>query len=477
MPLSRGWKLVRGAVHVTVHHQHLLKKRAEEEEAENQARRSISFDNPSRIAAMAFLRQDKDVVDAINAWWQCALRSTLARDTDQDQVDEDPESLVPYILELPHDVYIEMLMRQYKLMISPARFAPFQATRCAEDDWRRDLQGADVMDVVRFGDALVELADLWVSSSAPADYAAFLWTFLGGIADRTVDDSTYLWKEEQDIVYDDKYESWTSFSAASRTTGDPDSFSSGGSFSRAACVAGVAANGEAPARPSFARSNTSSRRLMRQLTRGASTVRQLTRGASTVRQLTRGASASTARFFGLKREPTGDLRNSPLRQFAAGRIGRAMLLFHRRRRVGPHAKQQAAILTAPAAAEPKAVDPSARAAVMKRGQWTSGRTIWGSGRLAKGALNPPAGAAKTRKGESRATPAHVQRTPPQNAPQVAILQESALPAAHPTPHDLRRSDTRESWASDLDPFADLPDPEFDAAHVSDNVRDSFTNKS
>lgn len=76
------------------------------------------------------------------------------------------------------------------------------AMREADLDWQKDSVDCSYMSYVEFSKSMFELADMWVDSIDPRDYASFLRHMLNTISD-TMDrggfDSPVSWKDNSDI--------------------------------------------------------------------------------------------------------------------------------------------------------------------------------------------------------------------------------------------------------------------------------------
>ena len=107
MPLTRGWKLARAPA--TLLRYLLLRRRIDHDLDHKAADQRMSLGNPARQAALAFLRQNSLVIEALDCWWDCALRSALLWGASASDDSSDQEQLMRYIDSLPKEMYTAML--------------------------------------------------------------------------------------------------------------------------------------------------------------------------------------------------------------------------------------------------------------------------------------------------------------------------------------------------------------------------------
>ena len=158
-------------------------------------RRSANDMAAGRRKRLEKLRQDKSIVEALDAWWECAIRSVLT-DPAADEVNAvrrlsgkvDPgaeaEDLIPHVPTLPKTAYHSMLHKLQRVLTRTGNqeWDATKASAVAMEDLQRDLQGGELFDKPRFSDALFELTNLLVEADAADEYSAFLWRLLGCVA-------------------------------------------------------------------------------------------------------------------------------------------------------------------------------------------------------------------------------------------------------------------------------------------------------
>lgn len=113
-----------------------------------------SKDNLKRRHA---LRHHPVVVEELQNWWSCALRSMQSGG----HVGEH---------ELSRQRYEQISLRIYKAMIET--YDEDEARSSAAQDWAQDCRGECVLSRERFMDAMFELADVWTKSIDPEECAA-----------------------------------------------------------------------------------------------------------------------------------------------------------------------------------------------------------------------------------------------------------------------------------------------------------------
>ena len=91
-----------------------------------------------------------------------------------------------------------MSVKIYKAMIE--EFHHDKVERAAQEDWRNDSGGAATMEHAPFMDAMFELVDVSTGGIEPAEYAEFLYTLFGRVAQGATGDA-YLWRATPQINY------------------------------------------------------------------------------------------------------------------------------------------------------------------------------------------------------------------------------------------------------------------------------------
>ena len=89
------------------------------------------------------LRHDKRVLEALQAFWEAALRS----------VQSEGDEVADFLHREGHAI---MLRRIYRVMIR--KYDPEEAEKAIAEDWKNDAKGADVLRRKQFCDAFFELA-------------------------------------------------------------------------------------------------------------------------------------------------------------------------------------------------------------------------------------------------------------------------------------------------------------------------------
>ena len=136
------------------------------------------------------LRHDPDVIEALQLWWSCALRSM------QQGGDSSASQLYK-------DQYVQVSLKIYRAMIDEDwdnESTRAEAEKVACEDWARDCCGMSWMERHHFMDAMFELADVWTQGMEPHEYAAFLYELFGHVAEGTPPD-LYLWRPDDQIEY------------------------------------------------------------------------------------------------------------------------------------------------------------------------------------------------------------------------------------------------------------------------------------
>ena len=123
------------------------------------------------------LRHAPQVNAVLHAFWTAAVRGSGG-----------PERLTltadsPGLLEelISFDGYYELFSRVYATLLDD--YDEDDAKETIRSDFNNDSKGDDVLTSSEYGDALFELADMWVPSTAEEDYASFLWALYRGVAE------------------------------------------------------------------------------------------------------------------------------------------------------------------------------------------------------------------------------------------------------------------------------------------------------
>lgn len=159
-----------------------------------------SLSTTEKLRDRKALRRDERVAKAINCFWQTALRSeghTVAHPEDHE------EKLAT------RECYECIFLRAYKVLLD--EWDPEDAKACIAEDWENDARGAPGLTNVTFGDALFQVADLWVASIDGGDYADFLWKLfravtIGGTMFKGLDDfrPVYRWKPLEECCFNEE---------------------------------------------------------------------------------------------------------------------------------------------------------------------------------------------------------------------------------------------------------------------------------
>ena len=149
------------------------------------AQHDPEMDTKMAWAARRRLRHDGLVIEKLQLWWDCALRSVTSADHAQTTLDRES--------------YYRLSRLLHKAMIK--EYDEADADACAAADWITDSRGKDEIDQERFFDCIFELADIWTRSISADEYASFLQRLLDDVAIDGEGQQLYFWREVEDTTY------------------------------------------------------------------------------------------------------------------------------------------------------------------------------------------------------------------------------------------------------------------------------------
>lgn len=129
-----------------------------------------SLNTTDMLRARRALRRDGSVIEALDAIWQCVLRTEGLSAANPDA----PGQIAT------RSGYECVLMRAYRVLLQD--WDPVDASSCIADDWEADSGGAAGLTREAFGDAIFQVADMWVAMIHSTAYSTFLWRLFAGIA-------------------------------------------------------------------------------------------------------------------------------------------------------------------------------------------------------------------------------------------------------------------------------------------------------
>jgi hypothetical protein len=145
------------------------------------------LDTKAAWEARAALRTHPLVVQKLDAWWQCALRSIRSGGGNAAAKDR-----------IDRAAYFRLSRLLHKAMIE--EWDEADADRCATDDWAVDSAGKNYVERTRFQDCIFELADIWTRTIDAEEYSGFLQRLLDDVA-TSADGSAYFWRDEAETKY------------------------------------------------------------------------------------------------------------------------------------------------------------------------------------------------------------------------------------------------------------------------------------
>ena len=123
------------------------------------------------------LRHAPKVNAVLHAFWTAAVRGSGGPER-RGWTADSPGLLDTHI---GFDEYYQLFSRVYATLLDD--YDEDDARRTILDDFTNDAKGDDVLTNSEYGDALFELADMWVRSTEEEDYASFLWALYRGVAE------------------------------------------------------------------------------------------------------------------------------------------------------------------------------------------------------------------------------------------------------------------------------------------------------
>lgn len=132
-----------------------------------------SLSTEEKLKERKALRRERLVIEVLNAFWDCALRTKAHTYFDTGT----GETMVT------REGYECLFMRGYKILVE--EWDPEDAASCIAEDWQNDSHYGDGrgLTYAAYCDSLFEVADLWVPSIDAAAYAHFLWKLFQDITD------------------------------------------------------------------------------------------------------------------------------------------------------------------------------------------------------------------------------------------------------------------------------------------------------
>ena len=157
-----------------------------------------SLATKEKMAERQALRYHPRVLEALQLFWEAAQRSMQSGgDSSASELSQEGHAL--------------MLRRIYKVMIR--EFDSDDCDKCIAEDWERDAKGKDKLSRKLFCDAFFELADNWTQGISAVEYALFLKTLYDSVTvqkaiygpDGQLMMVSFVWKDEQDCIFDEAY--------------------------------------------------------------------------------------------------------------------------------------------------------------------------------------------------------------------------------------------------------------------------------
>ena len=138
-----------------------------------------SLNTSEALRARFALRSHAGVVEALQLFWQAALRSVTTTTTTTTDQGEAAAAAV-HAPALGFEGYSMLLRRVYKALMD--EWDEADADKCILDDWRNDAKGKSEIGREGLMDAMFELADQWCETIEAEEYIAFLHTLFGQVA-------------------------------------------------------------------------------------------------------------------------------------------------------------------------------------------------------------------------------------------------------------------------------------------------------
>ena len=135
----------------------------------------LRVNSAESIQARLGLRSHPLVTEALEGWWNAAVRSMRL------EREELPE--LPSPPSLDEAQYTIIMKKIFKAMVE--RWDEEEAATTAGEDWEHDRRGQNNLSGDLFMDGMFELADLWTATVDATDYSRFLWDLLRRIASGT----------------------------------------------------------------------------------------------------------------------------------------------------------------------------------------------------------------------------------------------------------------------------------------------------
>lgn len=150
--------------------------------------------SPQKLEERYRLRRRPEMLEELHLYWTTMLRSAFfSKVVDLESVIDKTD-------------YVRFVRKLYKVMAPPESFDDIEATTRARADWERDSKGEGILTRKHFGDAMFELADMWVDGLEADHYVAFLERLFDQIAEGPVGSdrrTEWHWKDDADIHHSD----------------------------------------------------------------------------------------------------------------------------------------------------------------------------------------------------------------------------------------------------------------------------------
>lgn len=125
-----------------------------------------SLATKDKLRARKILRRHEMVFEALNCFWKCVLRTEGRQPWVVSHPDDPEEKIVTRV------AYESIMSRAYKVLLQV--WDPDDAFSSIAEDWETDSQGGPGLSRAAFGDALFQIADMWVTAIDGKAYYDFL---------------------------------------------------------------------------------------------------------------------------------------------------------------------------------------------------------------------------------------------------------------------------------------------------------------